>query len=135
MKIPLFSLEACDFDDLNLHNKVFNSATVEYYLWIHLPLNMIRDCELFQISEIAPRNKELSWNGLVERECDKPWLKVTTSLLDTSVGSHLYKFSFVHRYTNDVVSVYISYTIQNDNPDKPYVYMNKTACSPCKGVK
>lgn len=134
MKIPLFSIEACDFDDLNLHNKVFNKSTVEYYLWIHLPLEMVRDCELFQIDEIHPQQREVKWNGFVERDCDKPWLRVVSKLFCMASGSHLYKLSFVHRYTNDVVPVYISYTIQDDNPDKPYYYMDNT-CNPCGGVK
>lgn len=134
MKVPIFSLEASNLHELNMHRKVFNVSTIEYYLWIHLPGEVLKDCELFQLDDVSDGLKEVSsWYKFVEREDKKPWLKLVTKLLDLSIGQHTYKLSFVNTFTQDVVPVYISYIIQDDKPEKPYVYMNN--CCSCEGSK
>lgn len=128
MKIPVFSTEACLYDNLNDNCKIFNSSELEYYLWIKLPSDITRDCELYQIDEILDKPKVLDWQGFVCREENHPWLRFTFGILKQCIGMHIYRLHFINKYTNDVFSLYFSYIIQNDNPKKPYVYMN-TCCT------
>ena len=128
MRIPLFSLNACSFNELQHHTKIFNISTIEYFLWIRLPIHQIRDCELFQVDECQPKKRELCWLNFIERDHQKPWLRITFGILSKDVGMHIYKLSFINKYTNDVVPVYFSYIIQNDNPEKSYIYMRDEEC-------
>lgn len=128
MKVPVFSLVACTFDKLIYNTPIFNQSTVEYFLWVKLPSDIIKDCELYQVDECQPNNREVNWLNSIERDHNKPWLKITFRIFSNHVGMHIYKLSFINRYTNDVVPLYIAYIIQDDNPDKPYVYMRKSDC-------
>lgn len=122
--IPVQSLEACTYDKLASNSKVFNLNTLEYFLWIHLPEDISRHYELFQVDQIAPNILELeNFNQVIKRECRRPWLQVTFKSLDLSIGMHTYRLQLINKCTDDVVSLYFCYIIQNDNPEKPYVYM------------
>lgn len=126
MDIPVQSLESCTYDDISKYSKVINLNTLEYFLWIHIPEDISRNFELFQIDQVSPKLSEITnFKLFVKRDCRKPWLRITSKILDTSVGMHTYRLQFVNRCTDDVVSLYFCYIIQNDNPDKPYVYMDK----------
>lgn len=116
--------------DLKPHNhvfenvKVFNKNTVEYFIYLHIPENLARDCELYEIEDLDHVDVLIEFRDLVQRHCRKPWLRVESRLLDLSCGQHTYRFGFVNTVTDDVFSLYISYCIQDDNPDKPYIYMD-----------
>lgn len=53
------------------------------------------------------------------------WVNIPTSVLKTDVGFHKYQFEFVDCVTLDTLHLYCAYTIQDDNPEKPYIYMNE----------
>lgn len=123
--IPVQVLEACVYRDVNLHTPVINLHTLEYDTWVHLP-SYARGCRLFQIDEFLPDGGEVIDFSSVEQELGKPWIRITYGLLNISEGQHVYRLHFIDR--NDAVfSLYVSYIIQNDDPDKPYVYMGKPA--------
>ena len=54
---------------------------------------------------------------------DNIWLKVPTELLDTTAGKKVYKIHLKHKCLDDTMSLYFGYNIQDDEPDKSYVYM------------
>lgn len=124
LKIPVFSLDACRYDELASNTKTFNKNEIEYYLWVHLPIEDIKDCSLFQVDEIEPQIQEVHSGSLVEHECNRPWVKIVFRILRDDIGLHIYKLSFINRYTDDVVPLYFSYVIQDDYPFKPYDYMS-----------
>ena len=123
--VPIQALEACNYQDLPKNTLVINKLNLEYFLWVHIP-RFANDFELFQVDEIMPNNGELiKFRYFMKREYKKPWIRITSKILNTEVGQHIYRLHFVHEFTKDVISLYFSYIIQDDNPCKPYIYMNR----------
>lgn len=118
-------LIACNYNELPSNTPVINRNEVEYVTWIKIPADFGRDFILYEVNEIVPENKEVEFLNVIEQQCCKPWLKATSSELNLEPGHHVYKISFVNRFTNDTSSLYFSYIIQDDDPDKPYVYMDR----------
>lgn len=121
MKIPVFSINA-DFID-KYQSPVFHKYEIEYFLYVHFPKEMNRDYELFQVDEVSPTAQKVPMGTFIEREFGKPWINIKSGILNLDIGKHIYRLSFVNKYSNDVVSLYFGYIIQDDKPDKPYIYM------------
>lgn len=121
----IMSLQACIYEDLPKHTKVFNEDTAEYHLWIHMNPEDVRGCAFYEVKEIGPNadNSKL-FPDTFKRE-SQCWIKVKREYLNNAIGKHIYRLSFVNRETNDDFSLYVSYYMQNDNPEKPYVYMKE----------
>lgn len=116
-------LQSCIYKDLPKHSKVFNKDTLNYHLWIYLNPEDVRDAYFIRAEEIGVNadNSTIFPDTFVrESQC---WIRVNTSCINQSVGKHTLRFYFVDRYTDTDFSLYASYYIQDDNPDKPYVYM------------
>jgi len=131
MNYPVCRIDACSHDQLSKHTPVLNKATIDYFIWIYLDPELCRDLHIFQVEDITAESVELPVTGFIERT-SSCWLKITSSILDQSPGQHVCKISMVNRITHDVVNQYFSYIIQDDNPDKPYVYMNVENASGCQ---
>ena len=124
--LPIQAIEACTYQDLPKHTVVINILNLEYYLWVHIP-RFAKDCNLFQVDEIMPNTGELlKFQYFMHQEYKKPWIRITSKILNTEIGQHIYRLHFVHEFTKDVISLYFSYIIQNDDPCKPYIYMNRS---------
>lgn len=117
------SLEACKYDDLPKYTKVFHKSTLNYHLWIYLNPDDVRDTYFIKGLEIGPEadNSTIFPDTFVrDSQC---WIRVNTGFLNNKIGKHTLRLFFVNRYTDTDFSLYVSYYIQDDNPDKPYVYM------------
>ena len=124
--IPVQHLEACAYSDLGVHSVVINLLNLEYEVWIHIP-SFCRGCRLFQIDEFLPENREAAAVlASARQEPGKPWIRITPHSLNISPAYHSYRLHFINCRTDDVFSLYIAYIIQDDNPEKPYVYMNES---------
>lgn len=122
---PAQTLDACVYSELPMHSKVFSYDALEYFLYVKIPNAISAACEFIQLDEVSPNPKQIdNLYSYVVREENKPWIRIVFKFLDISVGYHLYRFQFVNRYTNDVISLYISYTIQNTHVERPYIYMD-----------
>lgn len=121
----VYKLTACSYEEISQHTILFNLNQVEYWTWIQLPKGVLHDYELYEVNEFYPNNGEADWLHLVVRENCRPWLKICRDMLNLSIGKHIYQLKFVNRYTNDTVTYYFSYIIQNDNPERPYIYMDE----------
>ena len=122
-KEKIMSLEACSYEDLPKHTKVFNSQAVEYHLWIYLNPEDVRTAYFYGAEEIGPNanNNNIFPDTFVrESQC---WIRVNREYINNIPGKHTIRLKFVDRYTDTDFSLYVSYYIQNDNPDKPYVYI------------
>ena len=123
MQDKITMLEACKYSDLAKYTKIFNLATLDYHLWIYLNPQDVRDAYFIKATETGPGadNVHIYPDTFVrDSQC---WIRVNSGYLNNSIGKHILKLSFVDRYTDTDFSLYASYYIQNDNPDKPYVYM------------
>lgn len=122
------------FTSTILNGETYNEATAQFQVLsifevsdtvhIHIPEDVSVRAELIGISELLPNTHEMEFPqpGIV-RVPDRPWVDIDKTKLDISVGSHLYKLSFIDIYTNDIFSVYFSYIIQDKDVEKPYIYM------------
>lgn len=118
------SLNASTYEELSNNIKVFNSATTNYHLWIYLNAEDVRDAYFIGAKEIghnADNLKIFPDTFVRESTC---WIRVNFGYLGNKVGKHIIKLDFVNRYTDDDFSLYVGYYLQNNNPDKPYVYMH-----------
>lgn len=55
----------------------------------------------------------------------RPWIEIESKVLDTKPGLHIYMLKWINKVTLDVHLQYFSYSIQTDNPEKPYIYMDR----------
>lgn len=125
MEDKIMSLQSCKYDDLAKYTKVFNLSTIEYHLWIYLNPEDVRDCYFLGAKEIGPDSDNATiYPDTFVRE-STCWIRANTAYLNTSIGKHTFRLSFVNRYTDTDFSLYISYYIQQDNPVKDYVYMKQ----------
>ena len=119
-------LETTNYNEIYKVNKVLNVKYLEYYIYAKLDPTLSDKYFLYDVREVVGSQKvpKRAWiNAFVK---DSPtWIKINTSLINTEVGQHIYKLSFVNRENDITCSQYICYTIQEDNPDTPYIYMNR----------
>lgn len=114
---------------------ILNKDQLEDIMHVYISPEIARDFKMFEIHELTD-------SGLVELDIPenvkmmRNWVDINMSALNQKSGQHSYRISLFNKSANTVVSLYFSYIIQDDNPDKPYVYMdgsNKcTVCCKCK---
>ena len=126
MKIPVFSFDGTSRDRVNY--KVIHIGDVDYYVYINIPIEIAAECKLFQLESISPKVKLHPLNIGICAPDQRLWVQINTNVLDMEEGLHLYKLSYVNKYTNDVIGLYFGYIVQNDNPEKPYIYMHTESC-------
>lgn len=117
-------LQSCEYKDLAKNCKVFNLSTLNYHLWIYLNPEMVRDTYFNKAFEIGPDadNSKIFPDTFIREGI---WIRVNMQYLNLKPGKHTIQLDFVDRYTDDDFSLYVSYIIQDDNPEKPYVYMKE----------
>lgn len=114
------------YHDALSHSKIINKESLEFYTWIRIPNELCNRLSLYGVKVYDTSVwKDIDFSDMVFRENHRPWIRILTSKLDTSVGSHMYKFAFVDIDLDDYVSLYFAYKIQDDNPNKPYIYINR----------
>lgn len=124
-KIPVFMLDAVTHSQITSFSKVFSFTEVLPSLYIRIPVEIARHFELSQVSEIRDTENIISTEDLWEHDPFRIWFRFNTDKLNMDTGHHVYKLLFVNRIDNESCILYFSYVIQNNNPDKPYNYMEK----------
>lgn len=129
MDFAIFHLDAVAKDQLSSVTRVINRAECEKYLWVHIPVQYARDYEIYQLDAVdAGTPVEVPYADNIVRDGQRPWLRINSEALDWTAGFHKYAVRLINRNTSDVVSLYFGYHSQDDNPDKPYIYMDRTEC-------
>lgn len=109
---------------------VLNKSDLESYVWFRIPDNVQkRPMSLYQITDFNAEDGPIDIRFTTEtvmREHYRPWIRVNSDILNLNVGFHVIRFHFVDISWDDSASLYFSYTIQDDHPKKPYVYMNRS---------
>ena len=85
---------------------------------------MPRDMELSEIYNLET-SKELDFADFVERDEQRPWIDIQATILDTMTGQHVYRMTFQKPDCKLKATCWFSYIIQDNNPEKPYIYMNR----------
>lgn len=127
MDYPSFSIFADTYDKLPLRAKVINLHEFEYYLWVGIPHPMSLQFSFVSLRKIISTTSSDSEDitDSSERISCRPWIRVLTSALDKTPGLHVYEIELVNKFTNDVAKLYFNYIVQDDDPPKPYNYMNE----------
>lgn len=128
---PVSQLQAVRYNELGSATPVWNLNQVNYYVWINLTPSYAQNAQVYEIAEVLGEDKQpnvLTLNAF--EHCSTCWIRVTAQMLNMKSGKHTYKLSFVDTCTNDTFFLFISYIIQDDNPDKPYVYMTPQVDQP-----
>lgn len=135
---PIRYIEACMKPDLPSYTLVIHKDEFEYYTWIKVPNIISKRFELFELHEMTEPPKEVNIRNCCTRIPDHPWYRILTSQLCMCPGLHVYKMHMVDRWTNDVTSIFFAYHVQDDDPKKPYIYMDpseRCACCSKAGEK
>lgn len=121
---PVSALEAVTHDKLGSATPIWNLNEVDYYVWINLNPAYTKHARLYEVSEVITDSSNENVLAIEAFEMTSLcWVKVVSQMLNMTCGKHVYKLSFVDTMTNDTFFLFVSYIIQNDNPNKPYVYM------------
>ena len=111
--------------------KVLNKQRLNEFTWISIPSLIAKTCYLYDVCEVCPKYKHVDSYAdiFVVAEEKYPWIKVKSSELNQSVGTHIYALDYVNPSTNDTMSIYFAYILQDDDSEKPYIYMNRESDS------
>ena len=106
---------------------VINKNGIEFYIWLKLPDDACNQLSLFEVIDFnyASGPKNIDFSTKLFRENHRPWIRLESSMLNLDVGYHIFRFRFVDIDLDDYISFYFSYAVQDDNPDKPYMYMTR----------
>ena len=126
----MHKFELSTYENIIFNHRVINSDDIGYKWVVHIPENVAKTSHLYDVNQTLPANNKESipYQGMITRDCMRPWLDILTEWLDTTCGKHVYQFAFVNTDNDQTFYLYFSYTIQEDNPTQDYVYMkNQTA--------
>ena len=117
-------IQSAHMVDLSKYSQVFNIRNFADTICVKLPDDFPRDFELVGLYNLEA-DMDVDFEDYVEYIKYKPWVDFKKSVLDTSIGQHVYRMDFLKGELNIGASCWFSYIIQDNNPDKPYVYMKR----------
>lgn len=110
--------------ELSRYSHVFNIQNFADIICVKLPDDFPRDFELVGLYNLES-NKDIDFEDYVEQIPYRPWVDFKRSVLDTHIGQHVYRMDFARDGLNFGATCWFSYIIQDNNPEKPYVYMKR----------
>lgn len=116
-------LPAVQRQKLSGNTAVFNKQVVAgHNLWISLPEDISSVCQVEVISELGDTKKDIDMS-IIYREGSL--IKIPEHAVNRELGLHQFEISLKNIITGDQMYCYFQYHIQDDNPDAPYIYMNR----------
>ena len=116
------ALPGCTKKEINVMSPVLNRQEISEFIWVKLTPEF-KGLKLISINQVQPIVLEDIVLGSVV--FDRTWIRIPTVLLNTTCGKHEYLMKFLDSRVDVPVNLYFGYIIQDNNPDKPYIYMNK----------
>ncbi len=117
-------LVAVDNSRLNQNYTVLNLETLGPEVYIKLKPEVYQMCRILRIFDVETK---CIVDPYEHNQMNPAWIDISVGLLDLSIGSHVYAIECVNTVTGDTYYQYFGYMIQSDNPDKPYIYMDRDA--------
>lgn len=121
----ILTLTSCKYSDLPKYSVVINEKEIEYFLWVYLNPDYVRDASFIGAREVTDDKPVITFPDTFVRPSTS-WIRMKTDNLNKKPGLHIYKLQFVIPSTDETFSLYANYIIQRSDVDKPYVYMNRT---------
>lgn len=105
--------------------KMISKSDIDDYVMIHIPTSIAKFLTLERIYDITNDAGVVITKDTCERDGFRPWYKISSSVLDFSVGFHEYKMIFKNCRLEGQFNLYFKYQIYDDKLDKPYIYMRQ----------
>ena len=117
-------IQSCHMSGLSSNTKVFNIQNFADTICVKLPDDFPRDFELTGMYNLET-DKSIDFEDYIEQLPYKPWVDIQKVVLSTDIGQHTYRLDFMQPGFVIGATCWFSYIIQDNNPDKPYIYMNR----------
>lgn len=117
-------IQASQLSDLPLNTKIYNSKDFDEIVCVKLPPQMPRDMDLIEIYNLNA-SEDVDFADQVTRDEHRPWIDISSSILDQTPGQHVYRMTFSKPECKLHATCWFSYIIQENNPEKPYIYMDR----------
>ena len=117
-------IQSCKLDQLPLNTVIYNSKDYSEVVCVKLPPQMPRDMDLIGLYNLHA-SEEVDFTDYVTREEHKPWVDIQSSILDLTAGQHVYRMTFAKEDCKLKATCWFSYIIQDNNPEKEYIYMKR----------
>ena len=118
-------IQSSQLSDLPLHTRIYNSKDFDEIVCVKLPPQMPRDMDLTEIYNLNA-SEDVDFADQVTRDENRPWIDISSSILDLTVGQHVYRMTFSKPECKLNATCWFSYIIQDNNPEKPYIYMDRS---------
>lgn len=105
--------------------KVLNVNEIPYFIYFRIPHGFLSGVMLSLTDIYDGKRRPVDFVQFTERRGKSSIIEMESRVFDFSLGYHTYKFEFIDTNTDDVYYLYASVIIQTDNPEKPYIYMNR----------
>ena len=120
----VLTLTSCRYSELSRYSTVISKSELEYFLWVYLNPEYVRDALFLGASEVTDAEPVITFPDTFTRPSTS-WIRMKTDNLNQEPGLHVYRLNFVYPCTNDTFSLYVNYVIQRSDLDKPYIYINR----------
>ena len=117
-------IQSSQLSDLPLNTKIYNSKDFSEIVCIKLPPQMPRDMDLTEIYNLNA-SEDVDFADQVTRDEHRPWIDISSTILDQTPGQHIYRMTFQKEDCKLKANCWFSYIIQENNPEKPYIYMDR----------
>ena len=128
---PVTKLNAVLKKDISSNTPVIHKDEFEYWTWVHVPHEISREFEAFEIHEMEEPIKEFCMATGCSHYRRHPWYRLRSDMLCKCPGLHIYRMHLVNPKTDDVISLFFGYHVQDDDPKKPYIYMDPSERCAC----
>lgn len=115
-------VNAVSKDKLYQSSNIFNLDTIGLTLHVKVDWYIQKNFRLMKIFDTKSLENVPTY---YYDDLKRPWIDIPVDCLDLDLGLHTYTVEFVNTTTGDTLYQYFNYTIQIDNPDKPYIYMER----------
>lgn len=117
-------IQSSQLSEMPLNTKIYNSKDFSEIVCVKLPPQMPRDMDLIEIYNLNA-SEDVDFADQVSRAEHRPWIDISSSILDLGIGQHTYRMTFAKEGCKLKATCWFSYIIQDNNPEKPYIYMKR----------
>lgn len=117
-------IQSSQLSEIPLNTKIYNSKDFSEIVCVKLPPQMPRGMELAEIYNLNSQ-EDVDFIDQVTRDEHRPWIDISSTILDLTPGQHTYRMTFKNLGCKLNATCWFSYIIQENDPEKPYIYMKR----------
>jgi len=117
-------IQSSQLSEMPLNTKIYNSKDFSEIVCVKLPPQMPRDMDLTEIYNLNA-SEDVDFADKTTRDEHRPWVDISSDILDLSAGQHTYRMTFQKPECKLKATCWFGYIIQDNNPEKPYIYMDR----------